>query len=379
MKNILFSFYFLICSTLIICSCNNQGVNKQSALKTDSACEKFIIKKGINISYWLSQIEGNSSINSSFFTEKDVEFIAQLGYDHIRLPLDEETLFSKAGEKKKEAIQLLHNAIKWCIKFKLKVIVDLHQTYSHNFNNKKNPLWKSEAEKEHFIKLWSVLSEELKNYPEKVVAYELLNEPTTPLSSQWNDLFARALAAIRKTEPNRIIIIGSTLWQSPSTLNELIIPENEKNIILSFHFYAPMILTHYKASWMPFAEFKGMVNYPGQTVDSIELVGYSKKIRNEIIQYNGYYIQDTLKKLIQYAIDFSRKNGLRLYCGEFGCLPTVHRLARLQWYKDVREIFEDNNIAWANWDYKGAFAIYNNATGNPDSKLIEVLLGKQNN
>jgi endoglucanase len=65
---------------------------------------------------------------------------------------------------------------------------------------------------------------------------------------------------------------------------------------------------------------------------------------------------------------------VQLYCGEFGCLPTVHRAARLEWYGDVRDIFESNGISWANWDYKGAFAIYHLQNGSPDDKLISVLL-----
>jgi hypothetical protein len=41
----------------------------------------------------------------------------------------------------------------------------------------------------------------------------------------------------------------------------------------------------------------------------------------------------------------------------------------------TNDIFESNNIAWSNWDYKGAFSIFNAQTGDPDEKLIFVLVG----
>jgi endoglucanase len=41
----------------------------------------------------------------------------------------------------------------------------------------------------------------------------------------------------------------------------------------------------------------------------------------------------------------------------------------------MRYIFETSNIAWANWDFKGGFAIFNFETGRPDKELIDVLLG----
>jgi endoglucanase len=125
---------------------------------------------------------------------------------------------------------------------------------------------------------------------------------------------------------------------------------------------------------MDFSLYNGEVNYPGQAIDPEELKNYSKEIIQTISKYNGYFTRDTLLKLIREPIDLARSKRLKLYCGEFGCLPSVRRTIRLQWYKDVRYILEQNNIAWANWDYKGAFSIYNQQTGSVDNNLIKVLL-----
>jgi len=48
----------------------------------------FELKRGVNLSHWLSQNFGWSP-KDSFITGKDIEFIASVGYDHVRIPIDE--------------------------------------------------------------------------------------------------------------------------------------------------------------------------------------------------------------------------------------------------------------------------------------------------
>ena len=57
----------------------------------------FAIQRGTNISHWLSQDFGWAP-RESWFTEKDVQFIAAQGFDHIRLPVDEKELWSAKGQ-----------------------------------------------------------------------------------------------------------------------------------------------------------------------------------------------------------------------------------------------------------------------------------------
>jgi endoglucanase len=363
----------LLLLTIFSCKNQNKNIENNSTTLNNSNNKYFQIHCGINISHWLSQNPDNIPDRKSFFTEKDVEFLSKNGFDHIRLPIDEECLWDIKGAKQPDEFKLLHNAIEWCLKYELKIIVDLHIVRAHYFNNKSNLLWESKVEQDHFVQLWLQLSGELGKYPNTEVAYELLNEAVAPKASDWNSLVAMTIAALRKTEPNRMIVIGSNRQQLPNTFHELVLPENDKNIILSFHFYSPMIFTHYKAPWMEIAAYDGSVNYPGQAVEKDELANYPKDVIAAVNKYNGYFTRDTLLKLILEPIIYTQKHGLQLYCGEFGCLPTVHRSARLKWYKDVRFIFESNNIAWSCWDYKGGFAIFNQQTGSPDNILIKEL------
>ena len=52
--------------------------------------------------------------------------IKELGFDHIRLPIDEVQFWDEQGNRLDDAWQLLTNALEWCCKHNLRVIVDLH-------------------------------------------------------------------------------------------------------------------------------------------------------------------------------------------------------------------------------------------------------------
>ncbi|MDO6802299.1 cellulase family glycosylhydrolase [Wenyingzhuangia sp. 1_MG-2023] len=350
---------------------------KKDSLSNNINCY-FNIKKGVNISHWLSQSNKNEKERITYFSEEDMKLISSIGYDHIRLPIDEKNMWSIKNKKHSLAFQSLHKAIKWAKKYNLKVIVDLHVVRSHFFNNDYNPLWDNLDEQTKFIDLWKQLSEELKGYSNDLVAYEILNEPVANEHKKWNELLALTLKEIRVNEPYRKVIIGSNKWQSVDTFNHLKIPKNDSNIILSFHFYSPHIFTHYKAPWSKKIGFyTGSVKYPGVTVDKKDLVDYNANQIKELKEYTTLYNKSTLLEKLKAPIKIAKQHNLQLYCGEFGCLPTTPNKDRMEWYKDLIHVFEKNNIAWCNWDYQGNFGIKDSETGKLNTELINVLLNKK--
>ena len=336
--------------------------------------DAFEIHRGVNISHWLSQSGRRGQERREFFGDKDVALIASLGYDHIRLPVDEEQLWDEAGNREPEAFALLHNGIGWAKKNGLRIVVDLHILRSHHFNAAEKPLWTDPKAQEKFLQLWRELSSELKKYPVSLVAYELMNEPVADDPEDWNRLVAKAVAVVRAGEPHRTIVIGSNRWQSVGTFDQLRIPEGDRNIILSFHFYSPMLITHHQASWTSVGKYKGPVKYPGLLVKDEDMDGLSDEVARIVKGNNGTYDRQRLEALLAKPLALSRKLDLPLYCGEWGAISRCRRQARMNWYADVCANLEKHGIAWANWDYKGGFGIVTGG-GQPDRELIDVLLG----
>lgn len=334
---------------------------------------EFKIRTGVNISHWLSQSEKRGEERINYITKADFDSIASAGFDHVRIPIDEVQLWDSLGNKHKEAFDLLHNAIKWASENNLRVIVDLHIIRSSYFNAASNPLWKNEAEQEKLISMWMQLSEELHQYSDNILAYEILNEPTAKDPEDWNIVLKKVYTAIRAKEPDRVIVIGSDMWQNPAAFPELKIPEKDRNIILSFHFYTPMALTHHTASWTKFAEYSGPVNYPGLIVDTANYKVLSASTTQEMRNgANGFFTKDSLKKLMEPAIKVAREKNLPLYCGEFGVYPKIPEQTALRWYEDICGIFNENNIAYCHWNYKADFPVVKE-NGAINRKLTSVL------
>lgn len=346
----------------------------------------FKIRRGTNLSHWLSQDFGWQP-RTAWITENDFRFIARLGFDHVRLPIDEKELWRDDGTQNEENFALLLKALGWARANHLRVIVDLHTVRTHHFNAANegghNTLFTDPKAQEAFVDLWRQLSARLHDQPVDAVAYEIMNEPVADEAAQWNKLVAHAHAALRKLEPNRVLVIGSNRWQIPQTLPQLEVPAGDKNIILSTHTYSPLLYTHYTANWVQTKIYKGGVHYPGPVVSREAYEGLIKQvdqatkeaISNSLDNWGPARIAQELEPAIRRA----RELGLQLYCGEFGCLPTVPRSERLAYYRDLVTTMESNGMAWANWEYKGDFGIFEwhgekVTVGAPDMEFIDVLL-----
>jgi endoglucanase len=345
-------------------------------LTSETLNNEFKIRTGVNVSHWLSQSDKRGVEREKYITKTDFDTIASLGFDHVRIPVDEVQLWDSLGDKQQEAFQLLNNAINWALEANLRVIVDLHIIRSHFFNAAHNPLWTSKAEQQKLVNMWKILSKELRKYPTSMVAYEILNEAVADNPDDWNKLFSKVIKEIRKEEPKRKIVIGSNRWQVPGTFTDLKLPKNDHNIILSFHFYTPMALTHHKAPWAGIVEYTGTVNYPGQIIDTSNYAGLSESTINIMRSYaNGFFTKETLEKEMLPAIRIAKEKNLQLFCGEFGIYPTIPEEIMLRWYKDMCEIFNKNNIAYCHWCYKGDFPVIGDK-GIPKYKLTSVLTSK---
>lgn len=366
--------FFIYGSTiLIVWACQNHRNPQNTIENTSETFETFTIHKGTNIAHWLSQSDRRGEERKSFFQQKDVKYLAGLGFDHLRIPIDEEQMFDEQGNKESEAFQLLHNALSWCQENGLRAIVDLHILRSHHFNEDEKPLWTDPTAQEKFLQLWRELSGEFQKYPAGMVAYELMNEPVADDLEGWNQLVARAVATIRETEPERVIVIGSNRWQSADTFDQLKVPANDPHILLSYHFYEPFLLTHYQASWTDLANYQGPVHYPGMLVTQEEINNMPAEQAEMVDNRMHVYSQDTLEKMMQKPIQVAKSLNLLLYCGEWGIVDNAPTEDRLQWYRDMVAIFEKNDVAYANWNYKSDNFGLVDGDSQPNQTLINIV------
>ena len=318
----------------------------------DNHASPMILGKGTNLAHWLSQTERIGDERRLFITEQDIAQISELGFDHVRLPIDEKQMWDEQGNRDEATFQIMHNAIDWSLKNDLLVLIDLHILRSHHFNATEKPLWTEPEAQEQFIALWKDLSAVLNEYPVDKVAYELMNEPVADDADDWNRLLAKAFEAVRTLEPNRTVVIGSNRWQAVDTFDELVVPDDD-NIILSFHFYEPFLLSHYNTPWTALKGYTGPVHYPGVIVTQTEFDAMPEDQQAYVKdwvgrEFNRQILEDMMEKPLQRA----KELDLPLYCGEYGVFSAAPMPDRLRWYRDMLAILEKHNISSANWNYK---------------------------
>jgi len=334
----------------------------------------FDVHRGLNVSHWFAQ-SPIPVTESDYVTENDFRLIASLGFDHVRLPVDEWQLFDERGEKETEAFDRLHEAIGWSFDNGLRMIIDLHTLRSHHFNiADRRTLWTSSDAQEGFVGLWGDLSGELRRYPTDSLAYELLNEAVSDDPEDWNQLLNATILSLRRSEPDRVIVVGSNNWQVPGTFRDLRIPEGDEHLILSFHFYTPFLLTHYRTPWSSVGAYDGPVRYPGLTVDTTVYASLAADLAREVRRHNRSFDRGVLEADILQAVRAAEHHGLRLYCGEYGAFPSTPIESRQAWYRDMHDIFERNGISWAHWNYKNDFPVVTKE-GQPVREVLDIMLG----
>ena len=374
MKKFVYTLAVVAMAVLALTACKNKN----------EEVNNFRIHRGTNISHWLSQNnEDRGEARRLHIQEDDFARLDSLGFDFVRLPIDEVQFWDEEGNKLPEAWELMTNAINWAEKHHLRTIVDLHIIRSHYFNavneggSDANTLFTSEKSQQDLINMWYQLSDVLKGYSNDSVAYEFMNEPVAEDHEQWNQLIAKVHKALREREPQRTLVIGSNMWQSYGTIKYLKVPENDKNIILSFHYYNPMILTHYGAWWTPIGKYTGKVNYPGVLVSKEDYEAASDSVK-AVIDENKFTTEewniDRIRADFKDAIEAAKKYNLQLFCGEWGVYEPVDRELAYKWTKDMLTVFKENDIAWTTWCYDADFGFWDQKKhAFKDKGLVDLL------
>lgn len=314
------------------------------------------LNKGINFGGWFSQCEIDENHYATRFGKDDVAWVKDHGFDHIRLPVDCD--FVVAGDRTEAHFQLLDNFFGWCQEMGLNVILDLHKAPGYDFNDAGGseddwlPLFKEKSVQKQFIEIWQTLARRYGT--RKNIAFELLNEVVDEKYIRpWNKLIKKTVKAIRKIAPDVTIIYGGALWNSALTVSKLQKPRF-KNVIITFHYYEPLLFTHQKAYWVKTMDPNQTVDYPN-TAEWFKSESKKLGLQGMPIQfYKGENMDmEFHAEFLQDAIRTAKKYKVPLYCGEFGVIDRAPEDATARWFGDVIQVFKDNGIGYSLWSYKG--------------------------
>ena len=276
---------------------------------------------GYDDAFWKDRTKGR-------FRESYFKMIKDAGFTSVRVNLYPFSFMDKNHTLNPEWLKTLDWVVEKGLKADLMVILDLHEFTAMADD--------PDAKKEMFLSFWRQVAPRYKDKPDNVI-FEILNEPNQKLTvDMWNNFLVEAMGIIRQTNPGRTLIIGPANWNGIESLKTLKLPENDRNIIVTVHFYHPMRFTHQGAAWAK--EYKNLSG----------------------IQWTGTEAEkEEVESKLKVAADWSLQNKRPILLGEFGAYDKGDMDSRARYTAFVARTAEKFNFCWAYWQFDSDFIVYN--------------------
>jgi endoglucanase len=208
----------------------------------------------------------------------------------------------------------------------LNVILDFHEYETLGKDAAHN--------KDRFLAFWRQVAPRFKEAPSSVL-FEILNEPNGKMTPDvWNQCLSEALTLIRASNPTRTVIIGPAFYNSIKHLEELKLPEEDRHLIVTVHYYDPHDFTHQGAPWSKHKDKLGVL-------------------------WNG-----TPQERSQVALDFQKaqtwadQHHRPIFLGEFGAYEKGDMASRVRYTECVARTAEKFGWSWTYWQFDSDFIVY---------------------
>ncbi len=280
------------------------------------------------------------------FEETDFEWIAELGFNFVRLPMSYRCWVEKDDwlKFKEPILQRVDKAVEYGRKHGVHVNLNFHRAPGYCVNPPVEPadLFTDEKALDVCAQHWALFAKRYKGIPNRQVSFDLLNEPKDLPVESYAKVVRRLVEAIRAEDPQRLIIADGLKWGTVPVpaLASLGIGQSTRG-------YAPFQLTHYKASW---AQGSDKFPLPTWPVQAGEKVTFDKeRLRRENIE--------PWQKLAA--------QGVGVHVGEWGAYRYTPHAATLAWMRDNLDLWQSAGWGWALWNFRGDFGVL-------DSKRTDV-------
>ena len=293
----------------------------------DAAEQNLRLGRGINLGNALeapNEGEWGFTLREEYFP-----IIRDAGFDSVRIPIRWSAHAQKRPPYRIEPkfFDRVDWAIEEALSSDLRAVINIHH-YEEMYGD---PL----AEKQRFLALWRQIAERYRDQP-RTLYFEILNEPHEKLTAEiWNDVLRQALAVIRKSHPDRTVIVGPAQWNNLEQLPNLKLPKDDRNLIVTFHYYSPFEFTHQGASWAEGSEKWLGTPWPASPTD-----------------------EQAVQRDFDKAAAWGRRENRPLYLGEFGAYSAAEMESRARWTRYVRKAAESRGISWAYWEFGSGFGAY---------------------
>jgi endoglucanase len=180
----------------------------------------------------------------NYVSERDIELIAEWGFNSIRLPFHYQFFspIDSPGVFIDDGFRIVDSLLVWCKRNNLYLILDMHCApggqNSGNISDSDGEakLWTIASNQERTIEIWRHIAEYYAD-EDWIIGYDLLNEPVLPdgyTNTDLKNLYISIKNAVREVDPNHILFIEGNWYATDFTG---LTPKFDSNMVYAFHKY----------------------------------------------------------------------------------------------------------------------------------------------
>jgi endoglucanase len=264
--------------------------------------------------------------------ERFIDSIRNAGFNSVRIPIcwschtDSEFPY----EIDKSFLARIDQVVKWCIDRDLVAVITIHH-FNDLYDYPDNTTYRN-----MLFSIWEQLTEHYKKTDCDKLIFEPLNEPHNNLTSdKWNQLIPEILQVIRSVDSSRTLILDVPDYGYHQSVTKLVIPEDEKNVIVSVRYYLPYEFTHQGAHWA-----EGSDKWLGNTWTGT----FSEK--------------NTVIADMDFIKTWAEANQRPITIGEWGSIIYCDNTSRLTWTEFIRSQIVEHDFSSTYFDFGVLFRAY---------------------
>jgi endoglucanase len=285
-------------------------------------------------------LEKFTAERSAPFREADFAWMAEWGFDFVRLPLSyrcwAEPDPDHWRELREDVLKEVDQAVEFGRQHGIHVNVNFHRAPGYCVNPPKEllDLWSDEKALEACAFHWAHFAQRYRGIPNTQVSFDLLNEPGAIPEEVYVRVVKRLVKAIRAEDPDRLILADGLRWgrEPVQGLVGLGVGQSTRG-------YDPMQISHYKASWIG-----GSDRWPEPT--------WPLPVRE-----NDVWDKERLRQERIAPWQALERQGVGVHVGEWGAFQHTPHPVVLAWMRDCLELWEEAGWGWALWNFRGSFGL----------------------
>jgi hypothetical protein len=344
--------------------CQAKGTN-QSGTGQESAA---FFRHGVTVNHWLGDNIAKTESDpegllygATWFGEKDVAWIADHGFDHLRVTVNGSKWIDEHGKLIAGNLRPFENLLRWSAKHKVGVVLAMQglprfrsgDRYAEPPKNESSPFVDADT-RARAADLWGKVALRFKPIGDRL-RFELIAYPNANDAEGMRSYSNAAIAAIRKLDANRVVYV-TTRNMKPQFANDLVL--SDPHIAVALRMRDPSIFTMQIDPALP------AIKFPGRVPDLSKLLPENDPL---LTFSNTDLTIDGLEKTIDaFSADAkAAAKGHEIYIADFAAIgfafdrpgPVPDDESARTYIRTVQRAFERQGFAWAVYDYHTGGAV----------------------